>query len=184
MAPWRFFPAPGQRRALTSSSRRCRILLNFLLCLFKSNLINWYLPKKPQISYQMIVSLPVCQLCYGFFLQLFGGNHFNEIVGNKYLVIASSWPKRTCFKNPLAKGKTSTSLLLYPLPKLLNWNLHGRGLIGVLFLKAPQWLGFWCTARVKSIKSLGIIKAACAVQNKSLAATSFCLGTRLCHPKS
>lgn len=173
-----FLPSSRAKTGTHLNSRPCRILLNFLLCLFKSNLISFQ--KSLKFSYQMIVPLPVCQLCYGFFLQLFGGNHFNEIVGNKCRVIASSWPKRTCFKNALAKGKTSTSLLLYPLPKLLNWNLHGQGLIGVQFLKAPQWLGFWCTARAKSIKSLGIIKAACAIQNRSLTATSFCLGTRLC----
>lgn len=44
-----FLPSSRAKMALTSSSRPCRILLNFLLCLFKYNLISWYLPKKPHI---------------------------------------------------------------------------------------------------------------------------------------
>ena len=117
MAPWRFFPAPGQKWHSPQAAGHVGSFWIFYSAFLNPISSAGIFPKSLTFSYQMIVPLPVCQVCYGFFLQLFGGNHFNEIVGNKCHFIPSSWQKRTCFKNAFSSVVQSLSRvrLCYPM---------------------------------------------------------------------
>ena len=109
MAPWRFFPAPGQKWHSPQAAGHVGSFWIFYSAFLNTISSAGIFPKSLTFSYHMIVPLPVCQVCYGFFLQLFGRNHFNEIVGNKCHFIPSSWQKRTCFKNAFSSVVQSLS---------------------------------------------------------------------------